>query len=166
MNELEPLWQIEEQLTALLDSIDTCPDDLKDELEARIAEYLEKGVDKVDRIAHVFSSLDGIATNAKTEIERLRSRAQAAEKSAKRLEGYVLHVLRQRGGEPLRGRNNTFQARRSEALIITDPQLVPEEWKRTTVTVDIPKDPLKRAIKAGQDIPGATIQYGEYLVRR
>jgi hypothetical protein len=27
MNDLESLWQIEEQLTALLDSIDTCPDD-------------------------------------------------------------------------------------------------------------------------------------------
>jgi hypothetical protein len=27
MNDLEPLWQIEEQLTALLDSIDTWPDD-------------------------------------------------------------------------------------------------------------------------------------------
>jgi hypothetical protein len=137
MTDLEPLWQIEEQLTALLDSIDTCPDDLKGELEARIGEYLEKGVDKVDRIAHVFSTFDAIATSAKTEIGRLRARAQAAEKAAKRLEGYVLHVLRKRNGQPLKGHNVTFTARRSESVVITDPELVPAAWKRQTLTIDI-----------------------------
>ena len=40
MKDLEPLWKIEDELTALVDSVDTCPDHLKPELEARIAQYL------------------------------------------------------------------------------------------------------------------------------
>jgi hypothetical protein len=40
MSDLAPLWEIEAELTVLLDSLGTCPDELKDELEARIAKYV------------------------------------------------------------------------------------------------------------------------------
>jgi hypothetical protein len=161
-----PLWKIEEELEALVNSLDTCPEELRPELEARIAEYLGVEVDKVDRVGAVLSSLDGVAANAKTEIERLRARQQSAEKAANRLEEYILHVLRERSGRPLKGRNVTFTVRHSEALIIDDPGAVPDQWKRTTVTVDIPKDPLKRAVKAGEDVPGVHIEQRENLQRK
>jgi hypothetical protein len=67
---------------------------------------------------------------------------------------------------PLKGRNVTFTLRHSESLIIYDPGAVPEQWKRTTVTVDIPKDPLKRAIQAGEGIPGVHIEQRENLQRK
>jgi hypothetical protein len=120
----------------------------------------------VDRIDHVLAAFAGVAANAKAEIERLHARQRSAERAGEQLERYVLRILQKRNGQPLRGNNVTFSARRSESLIITDPELVPDEWKRTTVSVDIPKDPLKRAIKDGQDIPGVTLRYGEHLVRR
>ena len=94
MNDLMPLWQIEDELTALVDSIDVCPEHLKEELEQRIAQYVGAEVEKVDRIAAVLSSLDNVAANARAEIERLRERQQSAEKAARRLESYVLRVLR------------------------------------------------------------------------
>jgi hypothetical protein len=96
----------------------------------------------------VLSSLDGVVENAKREIERLRVRQQAAEKAAGRLQGYVLHVLRERSGRPLKSGSVTFTVRRSEALIIDDPDAVPDQWKRTTITVDVPKDPIKLAVYA------------------
>ena len=166
MNALQPLWQIEDELAALVDSLDTCPDDLKPELEARIVQYVGAEVDKVDRIAAVLSSLEYQAANAKAEIERLRGRQQSAEKAAVRLEAYVLHVLRQRDGKPLKGRNVTFSVRHSEALIISDPQLVPAQWKRTTISIDIPKDPIKKAIKAGEAVPGTHIEQRESLQKK
>jgi hypothetical protein len=166
MNDLAPLWRIEDELQALLDSVDTCPDELRPELEARIARYVGAEVEKVDRIAAALASLDAVSANAKTEIERLRARQQSAEKAAGRLEGYVLHVLRERDGKPLKGRNVTFSVRHSEALIIDDPDTVPANWKRTTVTVDIPKDPVKKALKAGESVPGVHIEARESLQRR
>ena len=166
MTNLEPLWRIEEELEVLVNSIDTCPEELRAELEARIAEYVGAEVAKVDRIGAVLSSLGNIAANAKAEIDRLRQRQQSAERAAVRLESYVLGVMRERGGGPLKGRNVTFTVCRSEALIIDNADAVPAEWKRTTVKIDIPKDALKQAIKAGDTVPGVHIEVRENLQRK
>jgi hypothetical protein len=166
MNNLEPLWEIEEELRALVDSAETCPEELRAELEERIARYVGAEIDKVDRVGAVLSSLDGVAANAKAEIDRLRTRQQSAERARARLEDYVLRVLRERDGQPLKGRNVTLSVRHSEALIVDDPEAVPPEWKRTTVVVDVPKDPIKKAIKAGSVIPGAHIERRDSLQRR
>lgn len=163
---LAPLWQIEETLRTLVDSVETCPDELRAELEAQIAEYLGAEVEKVDRVGAVLSSLEGVAANAKAEIDRLRARQQSAERARARLEEYVLRVLRERDEQPLKGRNVTFSVRHSEALIVDDADAVPAEWKRTTVTVDIPKDVLKKALKAGLEVPGAHIERRDNLQRR
>jgi hypothetical protein len=160
------LYKIEEELQALLDTLDVCPDEQRRELEEQIARYIGAEVDKVDRIGAVLSSLDSVQAHAKVEIERLRSRQQSAERNARQLEQYVLRVIRQRDGRPLKGKNVTFSVRHSEALIIDDPGAVPDEWKRTTVTVDIPRDPVKRAIKSGEDIPGVHIEQRESLQRK
>lgn len=166
MKDLQPLWVIEDELRALLDTIDVCQADQLPELEARIAEYLGHEVEKVDRIHAVLASLYGISACAKSEIERLRTRQSSAERAAARLEDYVLRILHQRDGQPLKGHNITFSVRRSESLVIIDADVVPACWKRTTVVTDILKDPIKRALKAGQEIPGVIIQYNEHLVKR
>jgi hypothetical protein len=166
MNELAPLWAIEDELQALIDSLDVCPDNLKPELEQRISRYLGAEIEKIDRVGAVLTSLDAVQSNAKAEIERLRARQQGAERAAQRLSDYVLHVLRERDGRPLKGRNTTFSVRHSEALIIDDPSVLPEQWKRTTVTVDYPKDPIKKALKAGESVPGVHIEQRESLQRK
>jgi hypothetical protein len=166
MNDLEPLWKIEEELAALLDSVETCPDELRAELEARIAAYVTAEIDKIDRVNAVLNSLDAVSANAGTEIQRLRERQQSAERNARQLEQSVLRVLRERGGRPLKGRNVTFSVRHSEALIIDDPNAVPDKWKRTTITVDVPKQPVKAALKAGEDVPGVHLEQRESLQRK
>lgn len=160
------LYQIEQELESLLDSVEVCPEELRPELEERIAQYVGSEITKVDGIGRVLSSLDAVQSHAKSEIERLQARRQAALNNAERLKSYILRVLAQRDGKPLKGNYTTFFAGRSEALIIDDPEAVPAEWKRTTVSVDIPKEPVKRAIKAGQTVPGAHIEQREYLGRR
>jgi hypothetical protein len=166
MTNLEPLWLIEETLAALINSADVCEPELRPELEMKIAEYISASMAKVDAVASVLASFDDVVENAKREIERLRARQQAAEKAAARLEQYVLRVIRQREGKPLRGCNTTLSMRHSESLVIDDPDAVPPEWKQTTVQVNIPKDPVKRAIRDGQEIPGVHVEQHEHLVRR
>lgn len=160
------LYEIESELEALTDSIETCPEELQAELEERIAGYLGAEAGKVDSIGWVLSQFASVQAHARTEIERLRLRQQSAERAARNLEEYILRILARRNGQPLKGRTTTLFARRSEALIVDDPDRVPQEWKRTTVSVDIPKEPLKRAIQAGETIPGVHIETREHLVRR
>lgn len=160
------LYTLESELEALLDSVETCPDELREELEAKITKYLDAELSKVDNIGWVLSTLDNVQVHARTEIARLRTREQAAAKAAQSLETYILHVLARRNGKPLKGHNVTLSARRTEALIIDDPDAVPEQWKRTTINVDIPKDPIKRALGAGETIPGVHLEAREHLVKR
>jgi hypothetical protein len=127
---------------------------------------LNTEAEKIDRIGAVFSSLEGVAANAKAEIERLQMRRRSAEQSAERLERYVLAALRNRDGKPLRGNNVTFSTRRSESLIVDDAAVVPAEWKQITANISIPKDPLRRAIKGGIAIPGCHIEERLNLVRK
>ena len=166
LKDLEPLWKIEDELQALLDSDETCQDELRSELQARLARYVTAEVEKVDRIGHVLSSLDDVQFHARAEIERLQQRRQSAEKAAGRLEQYLLRILEQRGGRPLKGHTVTLSVRRTEALAIVAPELVPERFKRTTVVVDIPKTPVREALKAGEEIPGVMLQVNEHLVRK
>lgn len=163
---MAPLWQIEDELQTLLDSLDTCPPELLEELETRIAKYVSAEIEKVDKVGAVLASLESVQANAKAEIERLRARQQAAEKAGAQLEAYVLRVIRQRDGKPLRGRNTTFSMRRTEALTIVAPELVPDRFKRTTVTIDIPKTAIKQALKDGEEVPGVVLQQNEHLVRK
>jgi hypothetical protein len=97
MTNLMPLWKIEEQLEALVNCADSCPEELREELQARIAEYLGAEASKIDQVGAMLTSFDAVAESAKVEIARLRERQQRAERSAERLEAYVLHVLRARG---------------------------------------------------------------------
>jgi len=53
MKDLGPRWKIEQELEALVDSLDTCPDELHPERGAPIAEYLGAEADKVDRVGAV-----------------------------------------------------------------------------------------------------------------
>lgn len=160
------LLRIDEETEALVNTGEMCSDELREEFEQRLAEYMSAEIIKIDNIGWVLSELDNIQAHARSEIERLRVRQQAAEKSARNLETYILHILARRNGKPLKGQNVTLSARRTEVLVIDDPDAVPAEWKRTTVTVDVPKEPIKRAIKEGIEIPGVHIEPREHLVKR
>jgi hypothetical protein len=49
---------------------------------------------------------------------------------------------------------------------IDDPAAVPSEWKKTTLVINVPKDPIKRAIKAGESVPGVHLEQRASLVRK
>jgi len=162
----EPLWAIEEELEMLLDSLDSCEEEHREELSLKIETYVGKLASKVDSIAGVLKSLEAVQENAKNEIDRLRAREKAAERAMNRLEGYLLEVLRKRPDQKLKGKWTTFGIRTSEALVIVNPDLVPAEWKRVTTSVDILKPPIKQALKAGIEVAGTAILVHEHLSRK
>jgi predicted nuclease with TOPRIM domain len=192
--ELMSLWKIEEELTALLDTIDATPPELQPEIEAAITEYLERSAEKVDSIAHVLSALDWEQKAAADEISRLQERKKAAKASQERLEKYVCRVIAMRGAK-LAGKTNTLSVRPSEAVEVTDEKAVPILYQRIAVKmprilwvlilrgandealrqlntcpafeekIEVPLDPIKRALKAGDIVPGAELEKRSNLQR-
>lgn len=183
---LAPLWTIEAELVALLDSVETCPEELQPELQARIDAYMGQEVSKVDQIAHVLAALEYEQKAAGDEIARLQERKKAAAKAQDRLEAYVCRVIASRGRPRLEGRTNTLSVRPSEAVVITSADAVPENFKTVSLTmpytvwfrvsgefpdlsgpsVSVDKAAIKKALKAGDDVPGADLEYRSNLVRK
>lgn len=184
--ELMSLWKIEDELTALLDTVEACPDELKPEIEAAIDEYLGREAAKVDSIAHVLAALDYEQKAAADEISRLQERKKAAKASQERLEQYVCRVIAMRGSK-LIGKTNTLIVRPSEAVKITNEQAIPDEYCETVIEMNTGqfravqerladlgavwsmkpcKDPIKRALKKGVSVPGAELETRQNLQRK
>ncbi len=190
---LAPLWEISEELTALLDSVDTCPDELQPELQARIDAYMGQEVAKVDQIAHVLAAIEWEQKCCDDEIQRLRARKETSILNQMRLEKYVLRIIQSRGVKKLSGRTNTLSVRPSDAVVITDAEEVPTDFKVASAKMPMqswealmyvwinfgPDDAkrfnadesfslsaIKKAIKSGEEVPGADLSFNDNLVRR
>jgi hypothetical protein len=165
---LTPLWQIEAELEALLNSIETCPDELQPELQARIAEYLAREAAKVDQTAHVLAALDYEQKAAGDEMARLAERKRAAKASQDRLEGYLCRIIAARGGKKLVGNTNTLSTRASDAVVIVNETAIPASYivEEVITTKRVDKAGIKKALKAGAEVPGADLEYRDNLVRK
>ncbi len=165
---LAPLWQLDETLIALLDTVATCPPEMEAELAAEVEKYLGAEMEKVDQCAHVLAALEYEEKCAADEITRLRDRAAAAFKSKNRLEQYLCRIIAARGGKPLKGNTNTLSVRTSEAVVILDEAAVPVQYivEKTTVTRTPDKALIKKSIKAGEDVLGARLEFRNNLQRK
>jgi hypothetical protein len=165
---LGPLWAIEEELTALLDSIETCPNELQPELQARIAEYMSREAAKVDQTAHVLAALDYEQKAAGDEMARLAERRRVAKAAQDRLEAYLCRIIAARGGKKLVGNTNTLSVRPSDAVVIVDEAAIPANYivEEVITTKRVDKAAIKKALKAGREVPGADLEYRDNLVRK
>ena len=165
---LQPLWQIEEELVALLDSIETCPEEFQPELQQRITEYLAREATKVDQTAYVLKTLDYEQQAAADEIARLSDRKRAAKASQDRLETYLCRIIAARGGKKLVGDTNTLSVRASDAVLILDEAAIPAQYIVEKVVIEkrVDKVEIKKALKAGEEVPGADLEFRSSLVRK
>ncbi len=184
---LAPLWQLDETLIALLDSVATCPPEMEAELAAEIEKYLGAEVEKVDNCCHVLSALEYERKCAFDEIARLTQRMRATSASEERFEQYLCRIIAARGGKPLKGKTNTLSVRTSDAVVITGEALVPLPYKTATVVMPAEdwavlgaafqmrgieakytpdKAMIKKAIKAGEDVPGCDLEFRNNLQRK
>lgn len=163
------LLEITDHLQALFDTLE-CIDspELRAEAEADIARYMEAEVRKVDAVAGYLAQCEGQQLAAKAEIERLKDRMSVWENREERVRKYVQNVMERIGEKKLEGRTATFMLRAVPAsVVITEEKDVPEEFKRTTVSVAIDKKAIKKAIDEGRDVPGADLSMGKQtLVRK
>lgn len=134
------LYDLEEQLAALADTLDIVPADQEDELVARIGEALVQAKDKRDAMGRFLAHLESQAKFAAEEIERLRVRKEMFERIQERTENYILRVIMGLGKDAkgkwakLEGRTVTFSLRKLPASVaIEDESLVPTDYRRATV---------------------------------
>lgn len=163
------LAELTDHLQALFDTLEMIDDaDLRKQAEAEIDRYLQAEVRKVDNIADYIGKCEREMANLKAEAERLRQRAETWENRGQRVRDYVKRVMQQSETLRLEGRANTFYLRAATpSVMISDETLIPEPFRVPIVSYKIDKVAIKKAIEAGQDVPGADLALGgQSLVRR
>lgn len=180
---------IEQGLVDLVRQREECetPEDI-DRCDLAITAYLKAEVAKVDGVAAFIQAEEAAASVAASEIERLEELRRKRLARAGRVRDMALRVMQETDQRVIEGQRHTLKVKRNPpAVEIAQPDLVPDNMRRYTLTLE-PNDmrvlfetsestqklaakaksePSKSAIKAalaaGGGVPGAHMVTRERL---
>ena len=160
---------IEEQLAALVDTLDIVPADQEDELLALIGEALIHAVDKRDSMGRFLAHVDAQIDFADAEIKRLQERKGTFSRILDRTESYIVRILQALGQDAkgkwqkLEGRTVTFSLRRQPPSVAIDNESdVPSAYRKATIRIG----PLWEELLDSVDVePAACRRAGQALGR-
>lgn len=109
---------------------------------------------KVEGLACYIKNKVADAEAIYAEIDVLSKRAAVMKKEAERCKTYLAGVLY---GEKFETPRCKITWRKSEICNVLSVDALPDEYKRTKVTVDADKTAIKKAIKSGVDVQGAEL---------
>lgn len=109
---------------------------------------------KIEGLACYIKNKNAEAEAIYAEIDVLSQRAAIIKKEAERCKSYLAGALY---GEKFETSRCKISWRKSEICNVLSMEAIPDEYKRTKVTVDADKTAIKKAIKAGMEIPGAEV---------
>lgn len=185
------LYQIEENLVALLDSEDMVESDEQHlEILREIAQATDAAVVKRDNCIRFHRHLSIQQDAIDAEIKRLQDLKGHYAHAQEKLESYVIRIMDElveqpkRGAKKLEGRIGVMTLKQNPpAVEISDEHAVPSRYKDVTVTMDadawltlapeplvqaarrtdyrVKRTEVKDALKSGEDVPGADLGFGK-----
>lgn len=185
------LYRLEDDLAALLNSVELIPDEEQDarlQIFDEIAEKSAAALLKRDGTARYIRTLESMRKAVADEIKWLADRKKRIESHQERVEARVVRIIEQfaperADGKSMRLEGHTFVLalrKNPDRTHISDEAAVPDHFKRITVQmpldqwkafageqwerweskIDVPLKPVKEALDAGEDVPGADVEFG------
>lgn len=119
--------------------------------------------EKTEAVALYIKGLKSMAEAIAEEERILKERRDAKLKRAESLTKYLGNMMLINGLTTFETPKVGMRFRKSEAVVITDETKLPSEFLVENTTYRPDKAALKKAIKGGQDIPGAVLEERENL---
>lgn len=150
---MRPLYAIQSDLFSLLNLLDKEPDPLRYELLlVEIAKLqIDKSV-KLEGCCTYYNELRSEGVKIEAEIARLKSRLKSLERKEESFAEYLRGCLPNQ--ETSHSTLYDISWRKSEAVEITDPSLIPPQYLREKITYEPDKAQAKLDLKMGAVIPG------------
>ncbi|HGE9020677.1 TPA: siphovirus Gp157 family protein [Staphylococcus pseudintermedius] len=158
MTNLFDLNQNELAILEMLENEELSFDDVKDTLDAIKDEQKRK----YDAMQKMVLSLKGDINTLKERETALSKRRKSYENKIKSLQNYMLDSMRFKGETKFKTEEFTYFIRKSETTQIEDENVIPEKYK-VEQAPKIDKTQIKKDIKAGIDVAGASIVENESL---
>ncbi|MBZ8174787.1 siphovirus Gp157 family protein [Staphylococcus delphini] len=133
-------------------------DDVKDTLDAIQDEQKRK----YDAMQKMVLSLKGDINTLKERETALKKRRKSYESKIKALQNYMLDSMKFKGETKFKTEEFTYFIRKSDSTQIDDENAIPDKYK-TPQLPKIDKEQIKKDIKAGVDVAGASLVENESL---
>lgn len=114
--------------------------------------------DKAEAYALTIKNLLAFADSADAEADKLKARAKSAKKRAEHLREHLAQSMAAVGKTQVETARASIKFRRSEAVLITNDSLIPEDWWKVRITREPNKVEIKKHLKAGEVVPGAELE--------
>lgn len=154
------LYEIDTRIKAIIDSIYEAADEdgVVEEIDfTELKQLQEDRKTKLENIALYIKNTEAEAAAIKVEEEKLTARRKRLENKAGRLREYIINSMKENKDEPLKTARCEVKLKDNEKTDVTDFDSIPAEFIRTKVEKDADKVAIKKAIKAGQQVPGARL---------
>ena len=149
------IYELNDQIKACIQLDEEHVVDIEDgeifDLQQFEALQMERG-QKIEGMCCYIKNLMADVVAYEAEEKRLRERRAAKEREVDRCKGYLAGVLY---GEKFETPRCKISWRKSDVCNVLSMEAIPDEYKRTKVTVDADKTAIKNALKAGETILGA-----------
>jgi hypothetical protein len=115
---------------------------------------------KAQNVAMFVRNLEATVYAINEHTKAQQQRAKALEHRAEALRDYLQRCMEATGIEKIEGPGITIGFRKSSAVVINEPGLIPDEYFRTPEPPPAAPDKkaIADAIKAGKDVPGAHVE--------
>lgn len=131
---------------------------IKDTLESIEGDINEKGVN----IVKLTQGWDADISAIDEEIKRLTTRKKAIKNRSDQLRDYLRYNMQASGITKIECPLFTVSLSKARQVVqIDDESLIPDDYVSVKTTVSPNKAEILKALKAGEDIPGASISEGE-----
>lgn len=167
---MKPLYEIQAEHQAILDEFDALmqaeeptPEQLN-EMNARLEINAHEFEAKAEAYAAVIVQKRSQADFLKAEAKKLLSRAAAEENAADRLQDRIEWAMNAQGLEKVELPHFKLRFHNSKSVKITDLKLLPDAYVKTKTETAPDKQAIKKAIEAGESIPGAELEAKRSLI--
>lgn len=119
--------------------------------------------EKIDNIVCFIKDLEALNLAIKNEKKALDERIKMNDNKIERLKGYIVGSLNQRQLKKFETSKNKLSFRKSESVNVLDESLIDKKFMKEKITYSVDKTSIKKALKNGEVVDGATLEVKENL---
>ena len=159
------LYQLNENYKNLVEVLENAGNDanLLELVSTALNEIEDNIKDKADNIVRFIRNLESDTVAIKEEEKRLAAMRKQKEKQVENLKSYLFGFTQKVEGKEIKGGIFTVSIKKNPpSVVVDDLEAIPEEYKKTKVTVEADKTILKKALKNGK-VAGVHLEQKESL---
>lgn len=119
--------------------------------------------EKIDNIVCFIKDLEALNLAIKNEKKALDERIKMNDNKIERLKNYIIGSLNQRQLKKFETSKNKLSFRKSESVNVLDESLIDKKFMKEKITYSVDKTSIKKALKNGEVVDGATLEVKENL---